>query len=238
MKLDILAIGVHPDDVELACSGTLMKHLALGKKIGIVDLTRGEMGTRGSAQLRDEEAARAAMVMGISIRENLNMPDCFFKIDKKNKVTVASIIRKYRPDIVLCNAINDRHPDHGRAAQLVSEACFLSGLIKLKTELYGAAQQAWRPNAVYHFIQDNWIEPQVVVDISGFMDKKMEAIKAYSSQFYNPESNEPVTAISTPEFMEFVQSRALQFGRLIKTKYGEGFTIERPIGVNNLTLLS
>jgi bacillithiol biosynthesis deacetylase BshB1 len=212
-----------------------MKHLSLGKKAGILDLTRGEMGTRGSAGLRDQEAAQAAKIMGISIRENLNMPDCFFKINKKNKVAIATIIRKYRPDIVLCNAISDRHPDHGRAAQLVSEACFVSGLIKLETELNGTAQLAWRPIAVYHYIQDNWIEPQIVVDINGFMDKKMEAIKAYSSQFYNPESNEPVTAISTPEFMEFVKSRALQFGRLIKTKYGEGFTIERPVGVTDLS---
>lgn len=238
MKLDILAIGVHPDDVELACSGTLMKHLSLGKKVGILDLTRGEMGTRGSAELRDEEAAQAAKIMGISIRENLNMPDCFFKINKKNKVAIATIIRKYQPDIVLCNAVSDRHPDHGRAAQLVSEACFVSGLIKLETELNGTAQQAWRPNAVYHYIQDNWIEPQVVMDITGFMDKKMQAIKAYSSQFYDPQSNEPVTAISTPEFMAIVEYRALQFGRLIKTKYGEGFTIERPVGVTDLTLLN
>ena len=188
MKLDILAIGAHPDDVELSCAGTLAKEISLGKKVGILDLTRGELGTRGSAEIRDREAADAAKIMGVSVRENLGFADAFFQNDKAHQLEIIKIIRKYQPKIVLCNAIDDRHIDHPKGSKLASDACFLSGLRKIETELDGKAQSAWRPKNVYHYIQWKNLEPDFVVDITGFMDVKIAAVKAYASQFYDPEA--------------------------------------------------
>lgn len=236
-KLDILAIGVHPDDVELGCSGTLLKHLAQGKKVGILDLTEGELGSRGSAELRLQEAKKAAEILNVSVRENLGYADGFFKNDKEHQLGIIKIIRKYQPTIVLANAVNDRHPDHGRASQLISEACFYSGLLKINTELDGVEQKHWRPNAVYHYIQDRYIKPDFVVDVSEFADKKMEAILAFGSQFYNPNSTEPKTPISGEDFLDAVKSRMISFGRDIGVRYAEGFTTERVVGVNDITKL-
>ena len=236
-KLDILAIGVHPDDVELGCSGTLLKHLAQGKKVGILDLTEGELGSRGSAELRLQEAKKAAEILNVSVRENLGYADGFFKNDKEHQLGIIKIIRKYQPTIVLANAVNDRHPDHGRASQLISEACFYSGLLKINTELDGVEQKHWRPNAVYHYIQDRYIKPEFVVDVSEFADKKMEAILAFGSQFYNPNSTEPKTPISGEDFLDAVKSRMISFGRDIGVRYAEGFTTERVVGVDDITKL-
>lgn len=234
MKLDILAFGAHPDDVELGCGGTLAKEISLGKKVGVIDLTRGELGTRGSAEIRDREASDAAKILGLSARENLNMRDGFFKNDEEHQLKIIQMIRKYKPEIVLCNAIDDRHIDHGKGSKLVSDACFLSGLIKIETELDGQQQQAWRPKLVYHYIQWKNIEPDFVVDITGFTDKKVESIMAYGSQFYNPDTKEPVTPIATKNFLDSLHYRAQDLGRLIGTDYGEGFTVERYVAVNSL----
>ena len=231
MKLDILAIGAHPDDVELSCSGTLLKHIALGKKCGIIDLTRGELGTRGSAELRKLEATKAAKILGVSVRDNLNMADGFFVNDKKHQLALVKKIRQYQPEIILCNAVSDRHPDHGRAAQLVSEACFYSGLIKIETSINSKKQTAWRPKAVYHYIQDKQLKPDFVVDITAFVDKKMEAIRAFQSQFYDPASKEPETYISRPDFLETILLRARELGKMIGVKYAEGFNSVRKAGV-------
>jgi bacillithiol biosynthesis deacetylase BshB1 len=231
MKLDILAFAAHPDDVELACSGTLIKHIAMGKKVGIVDLTRGELGTRGSAEIRDKEAALSAQIMQLTVRENLGMADGFFTIDEEHKRVIIKAIRKYQPDIVLANALSDRHPDHTRASQLVSEACFLSGLIKVET-----GQEAWRPKVVYHYIQDRYIKPDFIIDITDAMDTKIKAIQAFSSQFFvaGKEDKEPTTPISSSEFMEALKARASDLGRIIGVRYGEGFTVERTLGLNSL----
>ena len=238
MKLDILAIGVHPDDVELGCSGTLIKHIAQGKTVGIVDLTQGELGSRGSAKLRLEEAEAAKAVIGAVVRENLGMADGFFENNKSNQMAIAKMIRKFQPDVVLANSVTDRHPDHGRAAKLVSDACFYSGLNKVVTELDGLQQEIWRPKAVYHYIQDRYMKPDFVVDVSDHVEQKMEAIKAFSSQFYNPESTEEAeTPISSKQFMDFLYARMADFGRDIGADYAEGFTVERTIGVEDLTLL-
>jgi len=234
MKLDILAFGAHPDDVELGCGGTLAKEHALGKKIGIIDLTRGELGTRGTAEIRDQEAKKAAEILGVEIRENLKMRDGFFVNDKAHQMQIIKILRKYRPEIVICNAIDDRHIDHGKGSKLVSDACFLSGLIKIETELDGQNQQAWRPKLVYHFIQWKNIEPDFVVDITGYQDIKEAAILAYGSQFYNPDTNEPVTPIATKNFLESIHYRSQDLGRLVGTDYAEGFTVERYLAVNSL----
>jgi bacillithiol biosynthesis deacetylase BshB1 len=234
MKLDILAIGIHPDDVELSASGTILKHIALGKTVGILDLTKGELGTRGNAELRTQEATKAASILGISIREQLNMADGFFENNEAHQKQIIQIIRKYQPEIILCNAISDRHPDHGRAAKLTGDACFYSGLAKIETKNGSTIQTAWRPKAVYHYIQDNFIEPNFVVDITPFMDKKMESIMAYSSQFFDPNSKEPVTPISSKNFMEYVKAKGSLFGRAINCDYAEGFTVNRYIGVENL----
>lgn len=234
MKLDILAFGAHPDDVELGCGGTLAKEIALGKKVGIVDLTRGELGTRGSAEIRDAEAAAAAKILGVSVRENLNMRDGFFVNDEEHQLAIIRILRKYRPDIVLCNAIDDRHIDHGKGSKLVSDACFLSGLLKIHTDYDGKNQEQWRPKAVYHYIQWKNIKPDFVVDISGYNEKRVEAILAYSSQFYNPDATEPETPIATKNFLESLNYRAQDLGRLIGTDYAEGFTAERYLGINRL----
>ena len=232
-KLDVLAFAAHPDDVEISCAGTIIKHVSLGKKIGIVDLTRGELGTRGSAEIRDHESALAAKILGLSIRENLGFKDGFFVIDEENKLKIVEKIRKYQPEIVLCNSIVDRHPDHGRASQLVSESCFLSGLTKVVTFENGVEQNAWRPQFVYHYIQDKYIKPDFVIDVTEFMTQKMNAIKAFKSQFYDPNSLEPMTPIATANFFDFIEGRARDLGRNIGVEFGEGFTTERIVGINS-----
>lgn len=235
MKLDILAFGAHPDDVELGCGGTIAKEIQLGKKVGIIDLTRGELGTRGSAEIRDQEAAKAAKILGVAVRENLRMRDGFFQNDEAHQLEIIKMIRKYQPEIVLCNAIYDRHIDHGKGSKLVSDACFLSGLRKIETLYENEIQEAWRPKVVYHFIQWATIEPDFVVDITGFEKIKEDAIMAYDSQFFNAETNEPVTPIATKNFLESIHYRAQDLGRLIGTDFGEGFTVERYLAVNRLT---
>ena len=234
MKLDILAFGAHPDDVELGCSGTIAKEVSLGKKVGIIDLTRGELGTRGSVEIRNSESAKASEILGVVVRENLDMRDGFFVNDEAHQLKVIEMIRKYQPEIVLCNAITDRHIDHGKGSKLVSDACFLSGLRQIKTELNGEAQEAWRPKVVYHYIQWQNIEPNFVVDISEFMDKKMQSVLAYSSQFYDPNSKEPVSPITSKNFLDSVKYRAQDLGRLVGVEYAEGFTTERYLAVNSL----
>ena len=236
-ELDILAFGAHPDDVELAAGGTLIKHVSLGKKVGIVDLTLGEMGTRGSIDERIRESQESQKIMGISVRENLDLGDCFFKNEKKELIKVIEQLRRFRPKIVICNAVSDRHPDHGRGAELVSRACFLSGLIKIETSWNNSNQKSYRPEALYHYIQDRWIDPDIIVNISDYFDQKIEAIKAYKSQFYDPDSIEPDTPISTANFLESIKARALSLGRYIHADYGEGFTAERFIGTEDLTSL-
>lgn len=234
MKLDIVAFGAHPDDVELGCSGTIAKEISLGRKVGIIDLTRGELGTRGTAETRDKEAQVAAKILGVTVRENLSFRDGFFTNDEKHQLEVIKMIRKYQPEIVLCNAIEDRHIDHEKGSNLVSDACFLSGLIKIETELDGVSQNAWRPKVVYHYIQWKNIEPDFVVDISGFIDIKMESVLAYGTQFYNPNSNEPVTPITSKNFLDSIKYRAKDLGRLVGIEYAEGFTVERYLAVNSL----
>lgn len=235
MKLDILAFGAHPDDVELGCSGTLAKEISLGKKVGIVDLTRGELGTRGSVEIRNAESAKASVVLGVSVRENLDMRDAFFVNDEAHQMKIIEMIRKYQPEIVLCNAIDDRHIDHGKGSKLVSDACFLSGLRQIATQFDGLRQEAWRPKVVYHYIQWKNIEPDFVVDISDFMEVKMQSILAYSSQFYNPNTNEPESPISSKNFLDSVKYRAQDLGRIIGKDFAEGFTVERYLAVNSLS---
>lgn len=236
MKLDVLVFGAHPDDAELGAGGTIAKCISEGKKVGIIDLTRGELGTRGTAEIRDTEAGNAAKILGVSIRENLEFADGFFINDKAHQIAIIQIIRKYQPDIVLCNAIDDRHIDHGKGSNLVSDACFLSGLVKIDTKLIGdeAWQNAWRPKHVYHYIQWKNINPDFVVDVSDYIDKKMEAIVAYKSQFYDPNSAEPETPISSQNFTESIRYRAKDLGRLVGVEYAEGFTVERHIAVKSL----
>ena len=234
MKLDILAFGAHPDDVELGCSGTIAKEVSLGKKVGIIDLTRGELGTRGSVEIRNSESAKASEILGVVVRENLDMRDGFFVNDEAHQLKVIEMIRKYQPEIVLCNAVKDRHIDHGKGSKLVSDACFLSGLRQIKTELNGEVQEAWRPKVVYHYIQWQNIEPDFVVDISEFMDKKMDSVLAYGSQFYDPNSKEPVSPITSKNFLDSVKYRAQDLGRLVGVEYAEGFTTERYLAVNSL----
>ncbi|PHS10305.1 MAG: bacillithiol biosynthesis deacetylase BshB1 [Kordia sp.] len=234
MKLDILAFGAHPDDVELSCGGTLAKEIALGKKVGIVDLTRGELGSRGSAELRDKEAGKAKEVLGVHIRENLGFADGFFLNDKTHQLEIIKILRKYQPEIVLCNAVDDRHIDHPKGSELVSAASFLSGLLKIETEVNGVKQRKWRPKQVYHYIQWKTITPDFVVDVTGYMDVKVEAVKAYGSQFYDPKSNEVETPITSKNFIDSIVYRAQDLGRLIGVDAAEGFTVERYVGVNSL----
>lgn len=237
MKLDILAFGAHPDDVELSAAGTLINHIKLGYKCGIIDLTQGELGTRGTADTRREEAAIASQIMGVEIRENLKMADGFFANDEEHQRKIIQMIRKYQPEIILCNAVDDRHIDHGRAAKLVSEAAFLTGLMKIETELDGQPQKAWRPKVVYHYIQDRFLHPDFVVDITESFDQKMESILAYKTQFYQPGSTEPQTAISTKEFLDFLKGRFAEMGRPAGFQYAEGFTVERYPGVKDLYTL-
>lgn len=234
MKLDILAFGAHPDDVELGCSGTIAKEVSLGKKVGVIDLTRGELGTRGSVEIRDQEASLAAKILGLTVRENLNMRDGFFVNDEAHQMEIIKRIRKYRPEIVICNAIEDRHIDHGKGSNLVSDACFLSGLRKIETTHEGVIQEAWRPQVVYHYIQWKTIVPDFVVDISDFIDQKTQSILAYASQFYSENSNEPVTPIATKNFLESIHYRTQDFGRLVGVDYAEGFTTERYVAVKSL----
>lgn len=234
MKLDILAFGAHPDDVELGCAGTILKEVSLGKKVGIVDLTRGELGTRGTAETRDEEAKMASQILGVSVRENLAMRDGFFVNDEMHQLEVIKMIRKYKPEIVLCNAIDDRHIDHGKGSKLVSDSCFLSGLVKIETLIEGIKQEAWRPKVVYHYIQWKNLNPDFVVDITGFEDKKVQAILAYKTQFYDPDSTEPATPITSKNFLESLNYRAQDLGRLVGVEYAEGFTAERCLAVNSL----
>ncbi|MEO6522371.1 MAG: bacillithiol biosynthesis deacetylase BshB1 [Mucilaginibacter sp.] len=237
-KLDILVIAVHPDDAELGCSGTILKHVALGHKVGIVDLTQGELGTRGSAEIRMQEADAAAKVLGLTIRENLELADGFFKNDQEHQLKVIAAIRKYQPDIVITNAYYDRHPDHGRASELVVDSCFLSGLRKIETRVDGKLQKEWRPNLLLHFIQDQYIQPDIVVDITEYWDKKIESIQAYGSQFYNPEwKEEHQTYISSSDFYPIVEGRAREMGKVIGARYGEGFLSKRILGVDNLMSL-
>jgi N-acetylglucosamine malate deacetylase 1 len=234
MKLDILAIGVHPDDVELSASGTLLRHIAQGKKVGLLDLTRGELGTRGNAQLRTIEAQASAQKMGAMVREQLDLADGFFQHTEANLLKIIQILRKYQPEIVLANAITDRHPDHGRAAKLVSEACFLSGLVKIETKSAGKIQAPWRPKNSYHYIQDRALQADLVVDVTEYMDKKLELIFTFKSQFYDPNSSEPMTPIASKDFIEYVRGRDSTYGRLMGVAYAEGFTVARAPGVNDL----
>lgn len=237
MKLNILAIAVHPDDIELSCAGTIIKHTSVGETVGIVDLTAGELGTRGTAELRLQEAADAARVMGVAVRENAGMRDGFFKNDEEHQRKLITYIRKYQPDIVIANALSDRHPDHGRAGKLIADACFLAGLKKVATEIDGQPQQAWRPKRVYHMIQDRIQEPNFVVDISSSYAKKMEAIKCYKSQFHDPSSNEPITYIATEGFLKHIEARDAMMGKRIGAQYGEGFICENVPGIDNLNNL-
>jgi N-acetylglucosamine malate deacetylase 1 len=232
-KLDVLAFGVHPDDVELGCSGTILACIAEGKKVGIVDLTRGELGTRGTVETRKIEAANAAKVLGVQIRENLGMADAFFQNDEKHQRQVVEVIRKYQPEIILCNAPEDRHPDHGRSSKLVADAAFFSGLRKIITQAEGEEQEAWRPKYVFHYLQDRFLQPDFVVDISAYIDRKIEAVLAYTTQFHNPNLNEPQTYISSPEFLETVKARAMMLGKRIGVKFAEGYISEKMVGIRS-----
>lgn len=234
MKLDILVLAVHPDDAELGCSGTILKHIALGKKVGIIDFTRGELGTRGSAEIRDREAADSARIMGLHARENLRFRDGFFENNETHQLEVIKMIRKYQPEIVLTNALQDRHPDHGRAGDLSNDACFFSGLSKISTTLDGTVQEAWRPRLVLQYIQDRYIQPDIIIDITPYFETKIAAIKAFKTQFFNPELDEPDTYISSPEFFESVIGRAREFGKTVGATYGEGFTSRKLLGIDNL----
>lgn len=238
MKLDVLAIGAHPDDVELGCSGTLIKEIRRGKKAGIVDLTQGELGTRGTVETRYAEAAAAANIMGLHVRENLKMRDGFFLNDEAHQLQLITALRKYKPEVVIGNILDDRHPDHGRAGKLIYDACFLSGLSKITThDDADVAQEKWRPKYLLHYLQDRFYEPDVIVDISDVWDQRMEAVKAYSTQFHGGAGNEPQTYISTPEFMDALAGRARDLGKRIGVKWAEGFVSKKNIGISNLGAL-
>lgn len=234
MKLDVLAIGAHPDDVELGAGGTVSKLIASGKKVGILDLTLGELGSRGSASIRTKEAMQAALILGLSVREQLNLGDGFLDADQNKKLEIIRIIRKYQPDVILANALNDRHIDHGNGARLTVEAAFLSGLTKIKTKYDDKLQDHWRPRTILHYIQDYYMQPTLVVDIQDHYQKKMDSILAYSSQFYNPNSSEPSTPISSKDFMLFLDARMREMGRCIGCTHGEGFISSRPISIIEL----
>jgi bacillithiol biosynthesis deacetylase BshB1 len=238
MKLDIMAFGVHPDDVELGCAGVLVVEKENGKRTGIIDLTQGELGTRGTAGTRKEEAAEAAKILNVDVRENLKMADGFFENNEAHQRQIITILRKYQPEIIICNAPEDRHPDHGRSSSLVSDAAFLSGLMKIETINDGVLQKPWRPKYVLHYIQDRYLKPDVVIDISASLEKKIESIKAYKTQFYNPESDDSnQTYISTPEFLDGIIGRAAMFGKMIGVQYGEGFITKKMIGIKNFDAL-
>jgi bacillithiol biosynthesis deacetylase BshB1 len=235
MKLDILAIGVHPDDVELSCCGTLLKAIDQGRKVGLLDLTQGELGTRGNAKIREQEATESAQLMGALVRENAKMDDGFFRHSRKNIMKIVRVIRKYKPEIVLANALEDRHPDHARASKLTSDACFIAGLAKVESiDKEGDVQERWRPKAIYHYIQDYHLEPDFVIDITPYIDRKMELIMVFKSQFYDPNSKEPDSPISSINFMESIKAKNRVFGRPIGADFGEGFNVERTPGVKDL----
>jgi len=235
MKLDILVLAAHPDDAEISCAGTIARHIAMGHKVGIVDFTKGELGTRGTVEIRASEAAEAAKILGVSIRENLGLRDGFFENNATHQLEVIRVIRKYQPSIVLANAVYDRHIDHGRGASLAYDACFLSGLVRIDTkDENGKSQPPWRPGVVYHYIQSLYIEPDFIVDVSDYWDIKIEALKAFKSQFYDPQSAEVQTYISSPGFVKMIEARASDWGYAIGVKYGEGFTTRRYPGVNSL----
>ena len=240
MKLDILAIGVHPDDVELSCSGTIINEIKRGKKVGIVDMTQGELGTRGTVESRYRESSNAAMIMGVQVRENLKMRDGFFENNEENKLKLIAAIRKYQPEIVIGNVLHDRHPDHGRAGKMIADCCFLSGLVKIETkDENGNSQPRWKPSYVLHYIQDWYHEPDLLIDISDVFEQRMKAIEAYTTQFHTGEKSGagPQTYISTPDFLESIIARARMFGKRIGVKYAEGFTSEKTIGIHNLDAL-
>lgn len=236
-QVDILCITAHPDDVELCMGGTVLHHVALGKRVGLVELTIGELGTRGDGALRKEEAEAARKILGADFRYQLDLADGFFRADQESLLKVVQVIRRHRPSVLITNTLKDRHPDHGRSASLVSEACFLSGLRRVETSHEGIAQELWRPTTVLHTIQDWWMEPTLVVDVTPYWEKRMAAMFAFKSQFFDPASTEPVSSISGQDFPAFVEGRALQFGRLIGAKYGEGFVASRALGVADVTLL-
>ena len=238
MKLHILAIGAHPDDVELGCTGTLINHIKKGQNAGVLDLTQGDLGSRGTVESRYEEANASAKVLGLSVRENLKMADGFFKNDKEHLLQIIAVLRQYQPNIVLANALADRHPDHGRAGKLIADACFFSGLRKIETDWHGEGQQPWRPKKIFHYIQDRFIEPNFIVDITESFEQKMDAIKCFKTQFFNDDSGEPETYISTPGFLDKIINRAAQLGQRIGVKYGEGFTLETSLGINDLDAFS
>ncbi len=235
VKLDILAIGVHPDDVELGCGGVLALEAAKGSKTGVLDLTEGELGTRGTVETRRVEAAKAAEILGLSVRENLGFADGFFRNDEEHQRKLIRALRKYRPDIVITNAPDDRHPDHGRASELTYDACFLAGLRKIETEVDEIQQEVWRPNLLLHYLQDRYLRPDVVIDITEFMDKKMAAVEAYSTQFFDPDSTEPATYISSKGFYDSLYGRAQEMGRNCQVQYAEGFVCRRILGVKQIT---
>ncbi len=234
MKLDILAFGAHPDDVEISCGATLLKYAKEGKSIGIIDLTEGELGTRGSSEKRYEEANKAAEILGLKIRQNLNMGDGVIAQSEENKLKIIECIRKYQPELILANSVHDRHPDHAKGAKLVAEASFLSGLRKIETKSDGLPQQAYRPKMLLHYVQDYYLTPDVILDVSETGKEKIELIKCYDSQFYNPSSKEPKTPISGEEFFDYLEGRMLSLGRELGVKYGEAYTIHRTLGVKDL----
>jgi len=234
MKLDLLVFAAHPDDAELACSGTILKYTSEGKKVGVVDLTQGELGTRGNAKLRAQEAAASAEILGLAIRENLGLRDGFFLNDEINRLKVIEAIRKYQPEIVLANALSDRHPDHGRASELINDAVFLSGLTKIETQLDGQGQKPWRPRLLLHYIQDRYIQPDILIDITPYWEQKLASIRAFRSQFFDPKSTEPDTYISSPDFLNALEARCREFGKSIQATYAEGFTSKKLLGVKSL----
>jgi bacillithiol biosynthesis deacetylase BshB1 len=234
MNLDLLIFAAHPDDAELGCSGTILRYIAAGKKVGIVDLTRGELGTRGTAETRDIETAESNRILGLHVRENLGMRDGFFQNDEEHQLKIIQMIRKYTPEIVFSNALHDRHPDHGKAADLVNDAVFLSGLPKIKTEIDGLEQNAFRPRLLLHYIQDRYIEPDILVDVTEFWDKKMQCIRAFKTQFFNPDSDEKETYISTPYFLKVVEARSRELGKAIGAEHAEGFISRKLLGIDNL----
>lgn len=234
MKLDILVFAAHPDDAELSCSGTIISHVNQGKRVGMVDFTKGELGTRGTPEIRMKEAKQAADILGLVVRENLGFEDIYFENNKAHQLEVVKMIRKFQPEIVLANAVEDRHPDHPKASQLAIQACFMAGLKKIETKLDGISQPAWRPGGVYHYIQSNFIKPDIIVDVSDYWDQRMASVRAFKSQFFNPDSQEPETFISSSQFMQLLEARATEFGKSIDVKYGEGFTVDRNMGVKSL----
>lgn len=235
MKVDILAIGIHPDDVELSASGTLLRHAARGKTFGLLDLSRGELGTRGTPEIRAQEALDSAKMMGADFRETLDIPDGLFVSEPANWLKIIRVLRASRPELVLCNAPDDRHPDHGRAAKMVLDACFYAGLAKVETaDNKGVMQEKWRPRAVYHYVQDKQLTPDFVVDITPYFHRKMEAILAFRSQFYDPNDEGPQTPISGKDFLEFMEAKARVFGRPVGAQYAEGFIFSRTPGVSDL----